>query len=345
MQFNSQILKFCCKLFFIALPAVLIYAVFIIYNLHYDPFGVLHTDLKNQKLEPNQHFIKIRYLIENNEKYPKLLFGSSRAGNIRAELIGFYNMSYSEGVPKEHFADIKLLLQHNVNISNIIIALDNASYLVDPELHVSQLMRKPYQDGIDLYRNYLLYFFDRPSMVLHKEIVAHHNFYNDWSQLLTLGRPIHIGIDDFIDRNPEKHSNDEKFKVPYWPNFYCPRVSKSIAEIKEIIDLCKANNIDIKFFINPMHKITYLRQNLDEYFDFLKRLAKITDYFDFAGINKITSDNMNYYETSHFRVKIGDLMIQRMFFGAGDDSFGIHIDSNNIDKHIEYLKQQLSQNI
>jgi hypothetical protein len=79
--------------------------------------------------------------------------------------------------------------------------------------------------------------------------------------------------------------------------------------------------------------------------EFKKRLAQITDFYDFSGINSITKDPFNYYETSHYRVFIGEMMLARMFENDKNitvpEDFGDLVTKSNIDIHIKKLKSQL----
>ena len=56
----------------------------------------------------------------------------------------YYNMNYSEGLPGEHLDDIKVLLEKKIPIRNIVIGLDNFSYIMRPDDHRGQIMRHPY---------------------------------------------------------------------------------------------------------------------------------------------------------------------------------------------------------
>jgi len=93
--------------------------------------------------------------------------------------------------------------------------------------------------------------------------------------------------------------------------------------------------------MNPIHKVSYLANNLDFYFEFLKKLSTISDFYDFGGINKITTNNYFYYETSHYRPIIGNAISRFIQYNQGIDSvpdFGHYITKQNIDARIDELK-------
>jgi hypothetical protein len=76
---------------------------------------------------------------------------------------------------------------------------------------------------------------------------------------------------------------------------------------------------------------------MQRFFRFKKELAAVTDYYDFSGLNSITTDNYYYYETSHFRPLVGDMMLNIMI-GAPDvehpADFGFLVTPRNVDDHI-----------
>ena len=47
--------------------------------------------------------------------------------------------------------------------------------------------------------------------------------------------------------------------------------------------------------------------------------AQVTDFYNFSGINDITTNNDNYLETSHYMPQVGDRMLDVMFKGQVDE--------------------------
>lgn len=97
--------------------------------------------------EPNQSFAKMVFLKDHPRKYDTYIFGSSRVGKIPNELLAdqkIYNLTYSEGLPAEHLKNITFLLKNKVQIKTLLIGLDEFSYQIDPQKHLSQLLRVPH---------------------------------------------------------------------------------------------------------------------------------------------------------------------------------------------------------
>ncbi len=317
-------------------------------NVHYDPYGIYRTDFKEQKIEPNQRFIKMRYLINNPGKYDSFIFGSSRAGNIPNETIksgNFYNMTISQGIPSEHLYNLKMLLRNKVKIKTIMVGLEDFSYKLESRSDNGELITTPYSDSfIDNLKYYIKYTFKLPKRdVLEPYISQKQEEFPVFYDIYASGRPIHTEIDEYIDTHKSEHIADKKFRNPsvHKTNY----MNQTLKDIREIVDICKENSIKCIMFINPIYKSTYLANNPAQFMEFKKRLVNITDFYDFSGINSITSDPFNYYETSHFRVFIGEKMLAKIFGDYENISipsdFGVYVTKANIAAHLKNLKDQL----
>lgn len=306
------------------------------YNYIFDSSGLFNTDFSQPRVEPNQHFVKMRYLLANPDKYDAYCFGSSRVGNIDLTKIAngcrYYNMTYSEGLPHEWLGDIKLLLNHHVAVKQILLGIDDFSFRADPVLHESQYLRIPYrEDTIKTYLSYLLKMPSQPAKADGKGSIF---------DIYGSGRPLHPQADAQIEADMAKHLADEKFTKPmaYGGN----RIQQTIADIKEIQSLCEQNGIELIVFINPVNFVTYQANNLAEFNEFKRELAQVTDYYDFSGKNEITGNNYYYYETSHYRPLVGDMMVHRIFAMPkdADASFGRWVTKENVEEHLAYLAKK-----
>ncbi len=333
--------SFLTRTFVFLVPVLIILSLIITYNYVFDPYGVIRQDFSGvASLEPNQRCIKAKYILKKPTKYNSFLFGSSRVGYIDVSKLNtpttkWYNMTYSEGVPSEHLHDIKFLLKNDVTINTIAIGVDNVSFSVDPSRHLGEAPRKPYVNEMYPLIDYLLL---QPKYSFYQKVQFNktNKLYVIFDIHNTGGTLLH-GITELIEKNPKKHCEDKKFTEPNVMDYYYNRVDQTIAEIKEIIAICEKRNIKYTFFINPVHCTTYTKINLNNYFDFLKKLSAATSFYDFSGINSVTTDNYNYLETSHYRPHIGDQMIA--IFAkekpAHLDGFGQYVTSKNITSILE----------
>ena len=126
-----------------------------------DPYNIFHWKrIRDNGVEPNSNYIKMQYILHNPDKFDSFLFGSSRTGFIDVEKIPegkWYNMSYSEGLPKEHLENLREMIEHGIIPKNVMVGVDNISCFVDPSLHENQFYRIPYprEDKLGFYAKYL----------------------------------------------------------------------------------------------------------------------------------------------------------------------------------------------
>ena len=343
------------KWFFLALGILLsIVGLAGLTNYIVDPYGLLRKDFTNQFIEPNKNFIKIRFITQNLDRYDSFVFGSSRVNSINVQKIqGYkcYNVHYNGGLPRDHLDNIRYLLKKGVKVKLILLGLDDMSFRDDPGDHLHQPLRYPYPPVLNQhpFPYYLRYLFSSPDWgILHEVFCGYKNklfkasgdnpvFYD----MFDTGQMFSYQIDRQIEDNPEKHRNDPKFLKH---NFiHRNRLKEAIKELREIVHLAETHQIRLVLFINPLHKNVFLDCGVD--FERYKRaLSHLSGFYDFSGLNSVTTDNYNYYETSHYRRNVGDLVIARIFNDRNvkvPEDFGQWVTAENINFHLETLRQQV----
>lgn len=312
----------------IFIKKILMHAIFplflllglVVYNFFVDPYGVIREDISSKYTEPNQHYLKVKYITENPKKYNAFIFGNSRVGKINVNKIKdtanvWYNMTYSEGLPGEHLDDIKIFLKKNVKINKIVIGLDEISCFTKKSSHESQSLRKPYKNS---FNPYISYFFLSPSFSLNKAIrdAKANEMYKE-GMYLTIYETGSFFVnkkDTFIDNNKQLHILDKTFSEPYyWPSERVENFKECLEDIKMIKKICESKNIELEFFINPIYIKVYEKAVSKGFLKFINDLKKIVDFKDFNNFKEITTNNLNYYEKSHYRPIVGDFIIDRIF--------------------------------
>ena len=77
-----------------------------------------------------------------------------------------------------------------------------------------------------------------------------------------------------------------------------------------------------------------------------QKLASLTDYYDFSGLDSVTLNNYNYYEGVHYRYLVGDMIIKRIFDCGNINipgDFGVLVTKKNVNEHIQKQKQELEK--
>ena len=300
-----------------------------------DPYNVFHWEhIRNNGVEPNKNYIKTKYILKNPDKYDGFLFGSSRVGSIHVENIDgekIYNMTCSAGIPREHLETLKTFLENNVKIEAVYMGVDSLSYTEDPKEHYFQQMRCPYQQ-LDLENLVNLYI--DPYMVIQSLPVILNNtvtITKDTDAFYEYGWWCDYGKTATIDWSQANAVIGTSYLL-----------DDALQDIQEIKDICEANHIELVVFTNPMYEITHNKSVEMNYMEFLKRLAGITDYYNFSGINDVTINTDNYLDTSHYNAYVGDLLInvmcnQEKYDDLYAQGFGWYVTESNVDELLDIL--------
>lgn len=301
-----------------------------------DPYNVFHwRRIRDNGVEPNSNYIKMEYILHNPDKFDSFLFGSSRTGFIDVEKIPdgkWYNMSYSEGLPEEHLENLRELIANGIIPKNVMIGVDNISCLVDPSIHDKQFYRIPYprENKLGFYANY----FSIKGVIRSLEVTLEHE----------------IEDPDYVERYYRSGSSKRDPSLggtwngdaPYWENYYRTYADGAVLSVRRIAELCKEYDINLIVFTNPIYYKTYQESQNYGYDVFLEWLSDPVDYYNFSGINDITTDRNNYYEASHFTEDVGDMIIDRIFNDVRDEElesqgFGYYVTVENLKEFQEAL--------
>ena len=118
-----------------------------IYNYKIDPYGILGNRKEFAAIRPNEHSLKVHYVLQNSKKFDSFLFSNSKGGvlhfnQLNSESNSWYNMTYSLGTPEEFYADMLLFIENNVTIKNIVLGLDEGVIYERASAHQNQASRK-----------------------------------------------------------------------------------------------------------------------------------------------------------------------------------------------------------
>jgi hypothetical protein len=242
-------------------------------------------------------------------------------------------MSYSIGTPANHLEEIKLFLEKEVKINQILIGLDHTGLIEQNEVSEIDLLRKRYPidffEKIRFYKSYLLYM---PSWDYVKTVLS--ESLNNWS-LLDKNGYMPSAHNTYLTA-PAQHIISPKFSEKYVYLELDPDINKNISIIKEIKDLAEKKGIKLTFFLNPVFHTAFTTTHLPAYMGALQQLAKVTPFYDFSGIHEETLNKCNYHESSHYTAELADSIANIIFDKnrLGDFDFGTYVDTSNIQEHI-----------
>ena len=312
-----------------------------LFNYTVDRWRVLHNDYKHYYAgqSPNKTFLKTKYLIEHPDKAKTLLMGSSNGGYINANLIkeNTYNMKYNFGLLAIHLQNVKTMIQNGVKIKTLWVGINDYIIWKDPKDYEKSFERSTYRANFlsDL-KTYMFYLFRKPEIM-------------DW--YLYRGKYTLLDSDIISDPKPhleakireEEHRRNligwEKHMAEISPtllhyNDTTYRVNEAIAEISELKTLCKANDINLTLFMYPVFNKVYLAYNQSKVDEFKRKLANVSNYYDFYRLNDNAYDAIKWQDSMHFAYSMGNFIIQSI----KENKF--LVTKNNVNSHIEDLKKE-----
>ena len=322
---------------------IIVYSIFIFLFCatifaYIDPYNVYHwRNIRDNGIEPNKNYIKTKYLINNPDKFDTYILGSSRVGAIHVEKMNnckAYNMTYSQANFEEELETLEVLINKNVNISSVYIGVDNASFCdsTSNDTHSMSPMHCSYKQSLNPLRFFWVYM--NPSTCI-KSLFVHDNVNEGFNTFYQYGWDIDYSRSTNYDWSSITPIHSENYDLDW-----------SLVCIRRVKELCDQNNIRLIVFTNPMYEDTYkLAVDYNEYYEFLYQLALITEYYNYSGINDITTNEDNYIDWSHYRAEIGDIIIggmngEEIAGNLKQQGFGWLVSQDNIDELLEVLEGQ-----
>ncbi len=316
----------------IALIALISAAPVALYNYYIDQYFLLRHDAKSMRILPNERWVKTEYLIKNPGKYDSIVFGSSRISQVPMDIINqktgrsYYNMTLMAGVPSDYLHILKILLRNKVAVKHIVIGLDFYSFegATPNQFHRGTMYP---DDPWDRYRQYFKYLFLPLDTTMYNEL----NF--DGKDLVYdifgTGEYTFLKKEKNIDEHPEQHP--ARFQFPILT--VCDdRMDRTLNEITQIINICRANGITTTFFINPEYAPQYLCDNIEFLNKIRVRFVEVADFWDFSRPSSVTETIFSYVDLIHYRKAVGRMIAARIFNvpGVAPADFGHLVTKANV---------------
>lgn len=339
----------------------LLLSLTMVFNYIIDPYSVFNTMQIDgiNKIKNNTMSSQItKFYTAKRSDAKVLLIGTSRTEHINPEFLQRYTNDkiYNLGLPGSGVDVQKKNIEYFIekrNISMIIIGLDFFSFNPKNIDQEAESRSSRYQD--DYLSDYLdsllsIKTLKKSIKTLKDNIKNEHlgidytngwrNYENDYNLIKKYGN-------SHIERKVVEQIKDYSSKIYNfnYPPFKEPSsISKPLNELKEIVQLCKENNVKLYMFISPLYSeitdLIYKRGYNETYTYWKKELSKYENIYDFSGYNSITTNLSNYVDGSHYQTKLAPLMFAKIFNDMSVDvplDFGIVLNSKNIDA---ILKQQ-----
>ncbi len=350
--------NFITKTFFYSLLAVLSVGCL---NCLVDPFdilGFLKIDgFNNRKTEKESH-ARLNIALKLRMERPEVIFfGTSRTeggidiANKNLVSADAMNCAFGGGIPVEYLEYFRIAAKNKVK--HVLIGLDlfafyNTNKIVDEKV-------KLYLSSFSL----LEYIFSVDTLVSTVRTVAEN-----------IAPTTPLSGDNVHDRF--FRTGQQYIKGQYGNKKFSKTEKAQWNAFKEILKIAQINNIKVTLFISPSHARLWesldVAQGWGVFDEFRRKLVDTNEqvarnnskkpftFWDFSGYHAFTTEpvppkgdtttQMKWHlESSHYRKELGDIMLDRIFgtnYYGGQDypDFGVLLTSENIEAHLQKLKEQ-----
>jgi hypothetical protein len=162
----------------------------------------------------------------------------------------------------------------------------------------------------------------------------------------------------------KKNMNQIWFQRPNQYEFIHPNTGQSSFDyLHLLLDTAYRDNIDLRMLISPSHARLWEALHAvglwSKFEQWKRELVSLNEQeakksgkkpfplWDFSGYNRYTTENITanmkwYWESSHYKKELGDIVLDSVFGRKIADNFGKLINTKNIDKHLAgiRIKQQ-----
>lgn len=243
-------------------------------------------------------------------------------------------------MPEDCLRELKLLKNQGAFVDTVYLGLDDFVYFTDYERRISAIYCQPYeQETSKRYKYYI-------NLLLNLGVIktwGHEALKHSPELIIPLHQTgiilIPQKLENQIEENPSEYAGEKRFDSPTKFGFGGnSRLGDCIETIRQIKQFCDENGIRFVPFFNPQHMITYLNDDIELMNRFKKELVKISPFWDFSGVNYVTSNNYFWYETSHPRAFICDKILDTV---SGQNQitwvpdFGVYVTEENVDAFCE----------
>ncbi|MGE0268086.1 MAG: hypothetical protein AB7S78_06505 [Candidatus Omnitrophota bacterium] len=280
-------------------------------------FGL--TEINTRNIHDNGRFRKIQY-IKEHPGFNAFILGSSRTNMIDVDMANqrsgqfYYNLAVGSESINGMEKKLRWLIKTQERVNQLIIGLEYDVMFLCEDVPDDSLFAKEHPEvsgssWIDFYFPYLFKF----NLKEWRRTVKKRNEPVYYQADLTTGQWSYPESDRLIEEDPDGYA-----KTRIVEDLACEpgqgRVKINLERFKRLMALIRENGIPTFIFNSPYHQIIYKTFDQEEYQDWLRQVKLIAgDLWDFSGYNSVTTDNHLYYESSHYRREVGDMILKTIF--------------------------------
>lgn len=114
---------------------------------------------------------------------------------------------------------------------------------------------------------------------------------------------------------------------------YLPNKQSNIVHLKNIIELCKEYDVELTVILGATFITERKAYEGIEYWDYMREVAELTDFYDFSYFCDINKNPYNFYDTRHHLDFVSCIMLDNIY-GEGVIPFGQKVTAENFSEYI-----------
>ena len=336
-------------------------------NYIVDPYGIYKTNIFLNKPEQDKN-IRLAKVVKVEELKPvSISLGTSRTEyGYDPNHEYFSKPSYNLAVSAASLYENRLYLEHAIkqgNLKEVILVADWRMFN-DPKMrklddfensfNVENIYKQLF--SVDLFRSSL-------NTIIKQKVKSSYleNGQRDWyfNQENIDKQGGHLKV---MNKDEESYYKKSDFK--YNSNIYQDTKESSFDDFRKILELCYQNNIKLDIVFGPSHIRQWeaydYYQDIETWYKWKKDVVlfveKIADeqektpyrIMDFSVYHELTAETvptnpkekMKYHwEASHYKKELGDIVLDRLLDISPYKDFGVELNIQNIDNHIQNLRE------
>lgn len=335
------------------------------FNYCVDPYHYFHSTYgegyyyASPQVTLNDRVRQYEYLKNNHEKYQGVIIGGSKAQGVDAEYLSniagikYYNMGVTRGNFLDYYNYINWIAEHT-EIKHVLLYLstlevgwyteeerkaeeegsETPAAIDTSKSKVKEFVSYLYKGGVKASWYYLS---DMLNGNLVRFEITRYGTRNDAENLNRRRQD----AEDYIDTVVNNSLNSAVIRLLYGDAVNMPAIQRNIDALRAIKDICDKSEIELDVVIGNTYVVQAASYEGEEYYDYLRKMAQVTDFWDFGFLNKYNMNPYNFYDNNHMLVSVSEKMIDTMY-GIGQlENFGIYVTKDNVEEYIEQRKNVL----
>ena len=336
-------------------------------NYIVDPYGIYKTNIFQNKPEQDKN-IRLAKVVKVEELKPfSISLGTSRTEyGYDPNHQYFSKPSYNLAVSAASLYENRLYLEHAIkqgNLKEVILVADWIMFN-DPKMrklddfensfNIENIYKQLF--SVDLFISSFKTIINQKSKSPYLE-----NGQSDWyfNQENIDKQGGHLKV---MNKDEESYYKKSDFK--YNSNIYQDTKKSSFDDFRKILELCYQNNIKLDIVFGPSHIRQWeaydYYQDIETWYKWKKDVVLFVEkiageqekipyrIMDFSVYHELTAETvptnpkekMKYHwEASHYKKELGDIVLDRLLNISPYKDFGVELNSENIDFHIQNLRE------